>query len=294
MKIYRFNYINTPEIFESIALCLGFFDGLHIGHIKLIETAKNSGYQVGVMTFSSSFKKNSKCITTLEDKISLMEKYGVDHLFIVENTLELSSLSAIDFINFVLKKINPKMLICGTDFHFGHFGKGNPDLLKQYFLTEVVDLLPFKDDKISSSLIRNLISEGQLEIVNSLLNRPYKITSRIINGLGNGSSLLFPTINIDLLDYVKPKNGVYFVKFIIDDKKYNAIANIGTHPTINELNEPIAEVFVEEKLDLSTNGASIEILHFHRAEKTFTSIEQLKNQISSDIKEMEKYFKENQ
>ena len=294
MKIYRFNYQNTPLLSENISLCLGFFDGVHIGHKTLIEKAKEQNKPVGVLTFSSSFKRNDKSLTTIEDKIDILTKLNIDYLFIVENTFELANLSAIDFINFVLKKINPSLVIVGSDFRFGHFGKGNPDILKDYFQTIVLDLLPLGDKKISSSWIRNLIEEGDIDLANQLLGRPYKITSRIVSGKGNGSSVLkFPTINLQIGEYTIPKNGVYFVRMHINNTIYNGIANVGFHPTIDELFDPIIEIYLKDKIDLSSGGGSVEFLHFLRNEKRFENIELLKSQIASDIDEMDKYFENN-
>lgn len=291
MKIYRFNYQNSPSFYEDFTLCLGFFDGLHLGHQTLIKKAKESNKKVGVMTFSSSFKKNDKSITTLNDKINLLDEMDIDYLFIVENTIDLMNLNAIDFIENVLKKINPSSVVCGSDFRFGHFGKGDSELLKQYFPTTVVELLPLGENKISSSWIRDLIEEGDIKLANELLSRPYKITTRIVNGKGNGASIIgFPTINLDLLDYVVPKYGVYYVKFYINNTFYECIANVGKHPTIDKLEFPIIEVFIPENIDISSMGASIEFLHFERGEKQFEDVNKLNAQISYDVEQCKKYF----
>lgn len=292
MKIYRFDFTNTPIIHEPTVLCLGFFDGLHLGHKELINEAKKHALNVGLLTFSSSFKKNDKCLTTLEDKISLLEKEGIDSLYIVENTIELSSLTADDFIQFVLKKINPQIIVCGSDFKFGHFGKGNAELLKNYFTTIVVDLLEIDGEKISSTNIKKCIENGDLVKANFLLDRPFKIVSYIVKGLGNGSRVLsYPTFNIPLEGYVVPAFGVYFVNLYIDNKKYDCIANVGVHPSIDELDKPLIEVYLQEQIEINSVGVGVEFLHFHRKEIKFDNVNLLKEQIKNDVSDMENFFK---
>lgn len=291
MKIYRFDYKNTPTLNEEFALCLGYFDGVHIGHKTLIDEARLLNDKVGVLTFSSSFKKNDKQITTLEDKINIFNEMNIDYLFIVENNFELMNLDALDFITEVLIKINPKFIVCGDDFKFGHFAKGDGQLLGQYFNTTIKQLLPYKDKKISSSWIKELINEGDIEIANCLLNRPYKITSRIINGLGNGEKKLgFRTINVDLMDYTVPKFGVYYVELISNNVSYHGVANVGIHPSIDMLEKPIVEVYVPSEVDISTGGASVVFHTFVREEKQFENIEQLKEQIQKDLDGLDEFF----
>ena len=292
IKIYRFDYKNTPIINDDFILCLGFFDGVHLGHKSLIREAKKYNKKVNILTFSSSFKNSDKQITPLDTKIQLFNELDIDSLFIVENTFDLRLLNAIDFIELVLKRINPSMIVVGEDFKFGYLAKGNTDLLKQHFNTVVKELVPFKEYKISSSWIKKLIEDGEIELANCLLDKPYTITSRIIKGLGNGSTKIgFRTINIDIDNYVIPKFGVYLVTLSINDKNYKGIANVGIHPTIDILDKPVIEVFVDEDVDLSFNAASVVFHTFIREEKQFENNEQLTNQIKKDIGEMYEFFR---
>ena len=292
MKIYRFDYKNTPTINDNSILCLGFFDGVHLGHKSLIDEAKKYNNKVNVLTFSKSFKNNDKQITPLETKISLFEELGVDNLFVVENTYDLKLLDALDFISLVLKKINPSLIIVGNDFRFGYLAKGDGDLLKEHFNVIVKDLLPFKEEKISSSLIKKFIEEGEIELANLLMNRPYKITSYIVKGLGNGATKIgFRTINIVLDNYVVPKFGVYLVDLYINNNIYHGIANVGIHPTIDKLNEPVIEVFIEEEIDINSSAASVIFHSFVREEKQFKSTKELNEQIKKDLGEMYDFFK---
>lgn len=292
MKIYRFDFKNTPIINEETVLCLGFFDGVHLGHKSLIEEAKKYNYKTSVLTFSSSFKKDDKQITPLESKIRLFEELDVDNLFIVENSYDLKLLNADDFIELVLKKINPRLIVVGEDFKFGHMAKGNYELLNQYFNTIVKDLIPFKDNKISSSWIKKLIEDGEIELANGLMDRPYTVTSRIIKGLGNGQSKIgFRTINIDLDNYIVPKYGVYLVTLLTNNNAYKGIANVGVHPTIDMLDKPVIEVFVNEEINLSTNAASVIFHTFVREEKQFEDNDKLSKQIQKDLGEMYEFFK---
>lgn len=291
MKIYRFDFKNTPIINEETVLCLGFFDGVHLGHKSLIEAAKKYNYKTSVLTFSSSFKKDDKQITPLESKIRLFEELDVDNLFIVENSYDLKLLNADEFIELVLKKINPRLIVVGEDFKFGHMAKGNYELLTQYFNTIVKELIPFKDNKISSSWIKKLIEDGEIELANGLIGRPYTVTSRIIKGLGNGQSKIgFRTINIDLDNYIVPKYGVYLVTLLTNNNAYKGIANVGVHPTIDMLDKPVIEVFVNEEIDLSTNAASVIFHTFVREEKQFEDNDKLSKQIQKDLGEMYEFF----
>lgn len=296
MKIYSFDINHPIKINEPISLCLGFFDGVHIGHAKLIEHARRYSYAIGVLSFESSPKnidlKNEE-ITPLEFKKSLFEKMGVEYLLLLKVDERMLKTSPDDFIFKVLKIINPQILICGQDFTFGYQGKGTPDLLKKYFDVDIINIRFENNQKISSSSIKQMIKDGQIEHANKLLNRPYSINGVVKHGFGKGRHLGFNTINIEINDdYVMPKYGVYLCKVCVDYQEYYGLANVGVHPTINELDKPIVEVNIFD-FDKEIYGFEVkcDFIKFIRSERKFSNIEELKNQVLSDIDEAKKQLK---
>ena len=294
-------FIKSPKDIKrdisNLGLVLGYFDGVHIGHAQLINYAKSNTRKgsLGVLSFDRALKSIEGSLIDISDKEKEMEKLGVDYLFIIICTDQFKHLTYEEFTNSYLKAFSPAKLFCGADFKFGYGAKGDVSYLKSRF-NEVYVLnyvLDHNENKVSSTNIKELIKEGNVEEADRYLGKPYKIKGGVIHGLNNGKIINFPTANLlPSTDYVIPSNGVYFTKAIIDDATYISVTNIGVHPTIDKLERPTIETFVID-YDGDLYGKSIGILFFkkERDEEQFGSLEELKNKIESDIINAEHYFK---
>ncbi len=284
---------------SNLALCLGFFDGLHLGHQKVINEAKKCGSTVGLLTFESQIKynlgrnENDMMLTSMSDRLDLLDKFGVDYLFPLTFTDELKNTSSEEFIKLIIENTHAKYLVCGLDFKFGKNASGDINTLKNFekeygYKTIAVDLLSEGAVKISSSDIINLIKNGEITEANSLLGYNYTISGVVDYGLSNGRKIGYRTANIKLsFPYVMPKNGVYATVFQFGKRRYLSMTNVGTHPTIDSLPEPIIETNVfNYNSEMYGNNVKIEFICRTRDEIKFKSIDELRNQLNKDKDEI--------
>ncbi len=289
MKIIEIDIHNISLQENKINLVLGYFDGVHIGHQEMINKAIKEG-PTGIMTFdiSPSFilGKSIKYshITSLFDKANIFKRMGVKYLYILRVSKVLLDLSKDDFIEKILKPINPNEIYIGKDYHFGKNGEGDASYLKEHFNTHIEELLESGDTKVSSRQIRELISEGKMDEVNSLLGRNYQVTGLVVEGHHNGEKTGFPTANLELsYPYVLPKIGVYIGYALVLNSKYKAIISMSTHPTIQELNDPIIEVhLLNFKDNLYGKEIEVQFVRYIRNITKFGSLEELSAQLSKD------------
>lgn len=288
MQTIIFNLNDKININEPISLCLGYFDGLHIGHRLLIDEAVKSNYAPALLTFEFDehiFLKNKKYITSLLDKEILCENYGLKYLFILHFDQKVMNLTPEEFIDQVIKKLNAKEVIVGEDFSFGKNAQGNIKTLKEFadFLLKVVPELKEDGFKVGTSRIIDLIEKGNISEANKLLGYSYQITGIVQNGFHTGTNHHFPTANIKLNNYVIPKFGVYASKVKIEGKEYLSMTNIGLHPTINELKDALLEVYIFDfQQDIYGKNISVQLIDFIREEKKFPNAENLYKQIEQD------------
>ena len=292
---------NIKEPFAYAVITVGNFDGVHIGHQGLLKEVKKradkmSGTSV-VLTFEPHplkvlKEKKIPLITPFERKIELIEKLGIDVVICLPFTREFSKVSAREFVEeILLKKIGMKEIVVGYDYTFGHKREGNIDLLKKLgdeLGFKVCILGPILVDNmiVSSTRIRNLIMEGELEKVKILLNRYYQVSGEVIAGHDRGGRLLgFPTANLKLVNEVFPKNGVYVVEVIYNNKVYGGVTNIGFKPTFG--NDALSVETHILDFDQNIYGKKIKLNFIKRLrnEKRFSSIEALAAQIKRDIEE---------
>lgn len=299
MKIIELSYGNDINIPESINLCLGYFDALHIGHLKMIKDALSNGKKTALMTFdvSPSFilgktdKKDG--ISSLSDKADFLEEFGLDYLIILEFNTELSEVSHEDFVSDILKKMNIDTIYCGQDYRFGFCALGDVSYLKEHFNVKVMELLKVEDKKVSSRDIIKYIETGKISKANELLGRNYRVCGNVEKGLGNGNKLGFATANLDLdFSYVMPKEGVYMGYVFVDDVKYKCVISVSTHPSIQTLAKPIIEVHI---LDFSDNLYGkflyVEFYDYIRDIKVFENTEKLVDRINKDVELAKKQLK---
>ncbi len=273
---------------EPVCAAIGNFDGVHLGHQKLIEECKKHGYKSAVLTFyphpSVFLKKipNYPLVTPLEKKTDVISKMGIDYLIVVEFNEEIASMPKEEFIE-AMHQMNIKACVCGYDFTFARRAEGNiSDLAKEFEFYEIKKYI-LNDVRVSTTYIRELLSTGNIEEANRLLGRQFSIRGNVIYGLQNGRVLGFPTANVDYKNFYLPKNGVYFVNVIVDGEPYLGMANIGHNPTIDYQDKIRLEVNIFG-LDEDIYGENIEVYFIKRIrdEKRFESKEELLKQLKRD------------
>jgi riboflavin kinase/FMN adenylyltransferase len=281
-----------PDV-KHLTLCLGNFDGVHLGHQHLLFKAiEDSEGPVGVLLFSDNpakyydSKKSVSILTSLEDKIRILNGYNIDYAYIINIDKSFFKLSPEEFISQVLKPINPSLIVVGEDYSFGELGKGDPTLLKSFFKVEVVDLVLKDGKKVSTQNIIEDIQTGQIKKANCLLGRSFEIKGKVIHGEANGRKIGFPTANISLeTNYVMPKTGVYAGIVYSRGRSFSSIINVGTNPTIGLLKHPRIECYIKGLHDdIYGETLYVNFIDFIREEKTFASLDELKVQLEKDVK----------
>ncbi len=298
MKI--FNFINDFKPTKKTIVTIGTFDGVHIGHQKIIEkliqNAVDYNCESLILTFFPHprmvLQENSeiKLLNTIEEKSNLLEKMGLSNLIIHPFDKEFSILTAEEFVKTILvDALNIQKIIIGYDHRFGRNRSANIDDLilygKQYnFEVEQISAQEIDDVSISSTKIRNAILNGHMALANEYLGYTYVLNGTVIKGKQLGRTIGFPTANLKIEEEYKliPKNGVYIVKSTINKKTVFGILNIGTNPTVNGEKLSIEVHFIDFDGDLYHSNIEISVLESIREEQKFDSIELLKNQIQED------------
>jgi len=297
MKIY--NNINLNLKHKKSVVAIGNFDGVHLGHQKVLKeakiTAKKLRLPFGVMTFEPMpvmfFNKKIKNhrVNSLNQKKYYLKKLKLDFLVIIKFNRIFSSLTAEKFIeNIIYKKINCKYVYISRNFKFGFKRKGNLKTLKFFenkFGYKSIITKPHKKDNkvISSTMVRKKIESGKINEANNLLGRKWSIEGKVIAGKKRGRKIGFPTCNLKLNNYVIPQHGVYAVKVNGNNFAKKGIANIGFRPTFNGQSLLLeANIFGINK-NLYNKVISVHFKKFIRKEKKFQNINELKKQIKIDI-----------
>src|SRR5690625_148261 len=300
----------TATALPETVCAIGFFDGIHKGHQQVIkravQSAKEKNMESAVITFhphpSVVLKQDTqhvKYITPLREKQGILQKLAVDRLYIITFNQQLSLLSPQEFIDQFITGLHIKHLIAGFDYTYGHKGKGNMDDLPTYaqgaFTSEVIDKFEMDGEKVSSTKIRHLLAQGEIEKVNELLGRPLRITGTVVEGDRRGNTIGYPTANIEVSeDVLLPQSGVYAVKVVYKNTSYDGMANLGVKPTFHsDKKEPAIEVNIFDfEGDLYGEELKVEWYRFIRNEKKFAGVDELIGQIKMDEKNIKNYFKE--
>ncbi len=308
MKIYR----NLSEFQNkgNAIVTTGTFDGVHVGHQKIIKTliqiAKNNNGESVLLTFwphprliVSPDSQDLKLLTTINEKVDILNTLGIDHLIILPFTREFSELSSEQYIEeILLKGLGTQMLVIGYDHRFGKNREGGLDYLTKHsdrfkIGIEEISRQELENITISSTKIRNAILDGKVEIANELLGRPYSFEGNVIKGRQLGRTIGFPTANVSVQKNYKliPKNGVYACRLSLRNKTYKGIMNIGSRPTVAGVGISQEVHLFDFDDDIYGEVLKVEILHFIREEKKFDDIELLIAQINIDIEKVKKLMK---
>ncbi len=301
------NYHHT----EKTVVTIGTFDGVHIGHQKIIEkvvkTAKRLHKKSVLLTFFPHprmvLQKNAsiELINTIEERADLLSKTGLDYLIIHPFSIEFSRLTALNFVRKVLvNQLNTSKLIIGYDHHFGKNREGNLEQLTEYshlynFEVEEIPAQDINNVAVSSTKIRKALSEKNIKTANKYLGYHFMLNGTVVNGKQLGGKIGFPTANLNIKEDYKliPKTGVYVVKSILDKITVFGMMNIGFRPTLEGKHQTIEVHFFDFKGDLYNQNLTVEILYFLRDEEKFDSVEKLILQLKEDKKTALYYIQNN-
>ncbi|WP_247234979.1 bifunctional riboflavin kinase/FAD synthetase [Telluribacter sp. SYSU D00476] len=299
MKVY-----NSIESFEKLPYAVvtsGTFDGVHLGHQKILsrlrEISANSGGETVVLTFwphprmvVSEDSQGLQLLSTIDEKTELLAHLGIQHLVIVPFTRSFSELSSDEFIRQVLvDRIGTKKLVIGYDHRFGRNREGSFDFLQQNasqygFEVEEISRQDIDQLAISSTRIRNALLEGDVKEANELLGRPYEFSGTVVKGKQIGRTIGFPTANVLVRESYKliPANGVYTIQARHAGTLYGGMLNIGTRPTVDGTTRTIEANLFEFNKEIYGEKLQVELLHYLRPEQKFNSLDSLMQQIKAD------------
>ncbi len=306
MKIYK---LNTKSNFEEQNLCLtiGNFDGVHKGHQFIINKIISHSNSVNLVNAVMSFSPHPRIffgytnevfnILTKDEKLKILKEMGIKIYIDFDFDNILSNLTAEEFIKeIIIKKLNVKKIIVGSDFRFGKDRKGNLDTLKNLSTKLNFELINVEtinmsnsNAKYSSSVVRDLIKDGDFQTVSQILGRVWSMKGKVIRGDQRARKINFPTANMQPQNTILPKKGVYCVNAQINSRFYKGVSNFGYRPTVNG-----SELLLETHLfnfnqDIYGKELTVEFLAFIRSEQKFTNFEELTKQIQEDIKTAKNY-----
>tara|TARA_B110000881_G_scaffold218222_1_gene237303 strand:+ start:1777 stop:2685 length:909 start_codon:yes stop_codon:yes gene_type:complete len=297
MVIYKNSTINKK--FKRSVIAIGNFDGLHLGHQKVLKEAKRRAkkynLKLGVITFEpvpvmffNKMIKNHR-INNAAQKIQYLKKLKVDFIYVIKFNKKFSNLSPKKFIKkFIYNNLNCKFIFVSKNFRFGKNRTGNIETLNEYsssFSYKLIITKPLKNNKniLSSTVIRKKIMKGEMDKVRSCLGRPWCIEGVVIKGEQRGRLIGFPTCNLKLNNYIVPRLGVYSVEVSVSKYKKRGIANIGYRPTFKGSDLLLEVNIFGIQANLYKKPMKVSFIKFLRPEKKFNDINQLKIQIQKDI-----------
>ncbi len=303
---HPYDHATIPE--EEIVLVLGFFDGVHLGHQKVIETgrkiAEEKGLKLALMTFNQHpsivFQKvdpeKMQYVTSLAQKEAHMEQLGVDILYIIEFTSAFANLAPQVFVDEYMIGLHAKVVVAGFDYTYGKKEIANMALLPTYaegrFEVVTVAQESFDEEKVSSTRIRSALQNGDMAQVNHLLGYIYEFEGTVVHGDARGRELGFPTANIKVKSTVRlPKEGVYVTEIKVGDKWYPSMGSIGHNDTFGQGRQLTVEIYI---LDFHQGiyGETVAIRwhHFLRDQVAFNGAQALIEQLKQDERDTEAYF----
>lgn len=274
---------------EECSVALGVFDGMHLGHQRVIESAIERGFQTAVFTFSVSPKKSEKIVTDSE-RISIFKRCGVERLYNIDFN-KIRNIEPQVFLNdILLGKLNTRKISCGQDYRFGKDASGNVDLIKNFcrengITCKIVEDVTYNGEKISSTRIRNVLKKGDIKSANDMLGRPFGFCLEVVHGNHIGTGLGMPTINQALpKGFVQPKFGVYASIVEIRGKKYYGVTNIGVKPTVGS-DRVLSETWIPNfNGDLYGEYLNLYLYEFIREERKFNSLDEMKIEVNKNAK----------
>ena len=291
----------------DLSICLGFFDGVHEGHKVVLKNAVNLARQNNIKSAVITFKEHPLCylqnrtpqyIIPLEERLSIIAEQGIDYAYVLDFDEEIADLLAIDYLkNILIKNFSPRFITTGFNHYFGANKRGDSTFLRAYekeFGYKFFEIPPitYNNILISSSKIRQMITEGNMESIPNLLGEAFYIKGRVITGNRIGRTISFPTANVKYpTNIIKPPRGVYIARVSYDDCEFNAMANLGKRPTIAGAHGLLLEAHILDfKDNLYDKDVKISFIKKIRDERKFDSLPDLKSQLVKDEKVAKEFF----
>jgi len=310
--IYR-SLSETPDDFGPCAMTIGNFDGVHLGHRRILHRvsalAREEGWKSAVLTFDPHPAKlvtplsAPRLLTSLDERARMILEQGIDEILILPFTPEVAALGPEDFVREILvEKLKARAVLVGANFHFGKRAAGDAGTLEELgeryrFETDIIVPVVWRKRVISSTEIRRLIGAGGVSIACRMLGRPYGLSGVVVSGEGRGSKQAVPTLNLDTKAEVLPKNGVYVTRTRERGgegksvREWPSITNVGYRPTFDGQSRTI-ETYLLSPLDAAPpHEIEVEFLHWVREERKFENAEALKAQILRDVNRAQTYFR---
>jgi riboflavin kinase/FMN adenylyltransferase len=302
-----FHGTDNAKIARPTVLTLGVFDGLHLGHQLIMKTIVERARATSAVPTVITFDPHPRALLhpesappllqTFDQKIEALGVLGIEQTIVIRFDRNFAQIRAEDFLRSVIAdRLHAKEVYLGCGFAFGHGREGNIALLRTVsqslgFFADEVPELRLRGRRVSSSRIRELLQQGQVNLARRMLGRPYGVEGRVVRGAERGATLGFPTANLHPQNRVIPRNGVYVTATLIDGQWRRSVTNIGTRPTFGSANESSVETFVMNWAgDLYGDVVRVRFLHRLREEKKFGSIKELKSQIDRDVARAQNYF----
>ncbi|MDP6197620.1 MAG: bifunctional riboflavin kinase/FAD synthetase [Porticoccaceae bacterium] len=311
VKPSKLTFVRDVSNFRSFdqrsVVTIGSFDGVHLGHQAILTQVKERAAQLGLpsvaMTFEPqpqeffSAEKAPARLMRLRDKVDALLAFGLDHVLCLQFNSALSRLTASDFIRLVLVDgLGTQHLIVGDDFRFGCDRRGDFKMLceqgqMQDFAVQDTETLEVDGQRVSSTLVRQILQQSDFDRASQLLGRPFTIKGRVIYGQQLGRELGFPTANVQLNRYSAPLSGVFAVLVRVGTEVYQGAANVGVRPTVGDLVKPILEVhLLEFDADLYGKRIEVEFVAKIRNEEKFSTLDKLVEGIQRDVKQIKAWF----
>ncbi|MCR4689287.1 MAG: riboflavin biosynthesis protein RibF [Saccharofermentans sp.] len=304
IKAIQKYYLDTlPYDRDGRVVALGMFDGLHDGHLKIINEAvsiaKRNGLKTLVQTFNNLSKKDTGIVYTTDERISILESLGVDEVLVL-NFSDVKDMSPEDYLMRIVKmSMNSLYVVCGFDYTFGREGKGDAKLLEAFCGDNMIEAiitpeLQLDGRKISTAWLKEALSEGDIELAAKLCSgRNFFYSGKVCKGKQMGRQMGFPTANLNIPeDKFKVRRGVYVAKVLLGGKAYYGVANVGRRPTLEDATNDVIETYIFS-FDEDIYGAFIttELLHFLRPESKFGSPDELAHAVELNKIEAKEYLK---
>jgi riboflavin kinase/FMN adenylyltransferase len=307
IRMRLFHGTDNAKIARPTVLTLGVFDGLHLGHQLIMQTVVERARAVGAVPTVITFEPHPRAVLhpdsappllqTFDQKIEAFGALGIEQTIVIHFDREFSQIRAEEFLrDVVVDRLQTKEVYLGRGFAFGHNREGNIELLRRVsgrlgFLADEVPEVRLRGHRIGSTRIRELLSEGRVNLARRMLGRPYGVEGRVVRGAERGAQLGFPTANLHPQNRVIPRGGVYVTATLIEGQWRRSVTNIGTRPTFERGAETSVETFVLNwSGNLYGDVVRVRFLHRLRDEKKFSSISELRAQIEGDVARAEEYF----
>ena len=306
MRIIRDLHELEPLRRPSV-VTVGNFDGVHLAHQRLLQSVVETGRQTGAVAAAVTFEPHPsrvlaperapKLLTPLERKVRLIEQQGIDLLVVLPFTRDFSRLSPLEFVRQVLaEKLRAAAVVVGPNFRFGHGQAGDVALLTELgrehgFRTEVLPVVEVRGERVSSSRIRELLSEGRASAAGRLLGRPFAVYGPVVRGIGVGRKQTVPTLNLAPYEEQLPKRGVYVTQTKVGRETYESVTNVGHKPTFGEHRLTVESFLLNFSGEIKETAMEVEFLHRLRDEMKFPSPAALKTQIEQDARRSVKFFR---